>query len=1452
MTSDISYLTTSIDKTLADIYRNTVSLNNIYNISSNTLIDGGLTILSTMYISNNSFLSNDTTMLSNLNISNKTIINNAFVCNIINGTACIFNNNICNSMLTINNYNTNTLVCVNKLSVLNTFTNNIYINDSTTILSNLYCNKYINTSISILSPTINIGNVGSLINIKGSLLNEHIENLLLVDKLVTLNGFSTSSNIGSNAGFEIIGYTSTGYIKTSSDAKKYQIKSPIDDNINDINILDSNNNSIITGKSLLYNTTTINSKLYITSYSIFNSDVSTLSDMYCNNAFINSNCNIYGNLNINNTTLYNDNLSILSNLYSNNINVFNATINSNLLIYNNTVINNNISLLSSLAINSTSNNILYNLTTYSDINLNNIITNNFSIQNLLYCSTNSIFNKDTTFNSSLYISGLSQIKNTVNILNNINCSGNTTIYNNITLLSDINSLGNIACILKEYPTNSLATANGIPLWGFYRTGGIVKVRLDNISPEIVLNGLTYNYLQLNSSYIDLGVTVTDNITSNIIPYIVSILNNNIEILSNILVANTSNNISSLLNTSVENSYTIIYKAIDSEGNAKYKYRYLYFKNFVNNIISYSMYNSSSIINNISNNNYNLITSNNFTIECWINIPQNNIVQRLDIFNFLDSSIQLSFSINNNGLLCIYFPSTNTTILLSAVSVRLNTWNHIVWMRYNNMLYSYINGIISTSINIPSELTSLTGLNKLSIGLINGSISQPIVYSSAKYSTTNIIPSYDLSPTNNINVLYLLNNNMEVISTTNISGVYNISSRSTSKYKISYKTSLGYFGPVNNTYNFGSSWTYEAWIYQSSRNSNSQILVDFRDSISRVSNPINIICFTVNSSGYPQLWIPNTNSYITPTISTNIKLLEWTHIVLSYSNGILNSFINGIKSDNVQINLNINMSTLVISSWDTNKFNGYISQMALYKSIIYSSSFIPSFDITPININSNILLFVDNQIDNITSTYLTYNSTSTDNYINYRYLLDNNIIINNINDKRYVDAYNFNTGWLGPYIKDFTNVFNGSNNYTVEMWVYLTAQSDQGQFYLIDFRDPVSWDTSSGTSGWLGSSIQNDLHTNKIAFTINNNGQLVVWYGNIGNLTITNQTINYNTWNHIVWMKSNMNYYGIINGYCDGTVITNNESNNLTNLYSIILGRAANNTSVTGNYKFNGYMSQVLIRSDVCYDINTPFVPSYNLSDLNISNKNTVFYLNNNYNDNASNISLPVRFSVPILSRYISYIHAYDTTNGMIGPLSNNFNSMNNTNWTIECWVYQSNRGTTAYSLIGDFRNIYSPATNNIFGFGIKLNGKLCIVLYNYTTIEISNDVVPLNTWVHVVWSKQNNILYGFINGVNNYSIECSNYLNELVNVNYILVGGSADQVIPNTRSYQFYGQISQLKISLGFIYDSYVTFIPNNDLSYNINDTICLFLLHNNLIDIITNIQLTRKYNITNRFRLSN
>ena len=171
-----------------------------------------------------------------------------------------------------------------------------------------------------------------------------------------------------------------------------------------------------------------------------------------------------------------------------------------------------------------------------------------------------------SINSNLYISNNSNINGSVSLLSNLYVSGNCS-FNNTYIGNNLNILApNIYLQLSENLTNSDAANNGVPLWGFYRTGGILKIRLDTIPPVLTLNGNTTMNILINDTFIEPGLVATDNLDTNIIPYIKYIYNtSNTQLLSSYIYITQPTTLN-IIDTTIVNTYTIIYEAKDSVGN----------------------------------------------------------------------------------------------------------------------------------------------------------------------------------------------------------------------------------------------------------------------------------------------------------------------------------------------------------------------------------------------------------------------------------------------------------------------------------------------------------------------------------------------------------------------------------------------------------------------------------------------------------------------------------------------------------------------------------------------------------------------------------------------------------------------------------------------------------------------------------------------------------------------
>jgi hypothetical protein len=228
-------------------------------------------------------------------------------------------------------------------------------------------------------------------------------------------------------------------------------------------------------------------------------------------------------------------------------------------VSNNTIINGTVSINSSLYVSGS------------------LSMNTGTINSNLYVNNNTLINNNITILSSLLISNTSILNNTTTINNSLNVSGNTTINGNITLgntLTNLNILGKIIGNLPEYSDNTSAISNGVPLWGWYRTGGIIKIRLSDQPPILNLSGSSTINITSGNTFNDPGVYAYDNIDGILVPYLTSINNTST---SNIIINQIPITGTTLItNTTILpiGNYIITYNAINTSSNYQNIYRNL--------------------------------------------------------------------------------------------------------------------------------------------------------------------------------------------------------------------------------------------------------------------------------------------------------------------------------------------------------------------------------------------------------------------------------------------------------------------------------------------------------------------------------------------------------------------------------------------------------------------------------------------------------------------------------------------------------------------------------------------------------------------------------------------------------------------------------------------------------------------------------------------------------------
>ena len=491
----------------------------------------------------------------------------------------------------------------------------------------------------------------------------------------------------------------------------------------------------ITG-GCIFNNLNIND-MYISNNLIAKNNITINTDFYIQNNAIINNISVFNTLFINNSSIINNNVTVNNNLFSNYAMINSISVNNILVdsdsIFNNITCRSNLNISLDLSckniqtnnINVLNDSILYNnVTILSNLNTNNFITNSITTNSILTCK-NLLTYTNSTINSSLYVS------NITNIMGNINVSSVCNIVNDLYIgdsikTNKISFKGSIICALSEYLDNATAAANGVPYNGLYRLGGLVKIRLDLVSPIILLNGDPIINTYVNNVFTDPLISSSDNLGDVLTPVIVG-----------------------TVNITIVGTYNLSYYVLDSYNNkSNIVYRTV---NVINYPIISSILIASKIITFTLTGIYNtlsyMITKSNIVIVSEIELLTNSIDTTSLTLDLIPYNIILLLKDFNNSII--------KTIVIGLTSIKLGPVLEIVG--FNPYIVKSSPATYDVSINIKAYTIPSTPLSITYSVVDNLNISQTfitgtllgIVYNKS-YKVT-----YSAKDSSNITVSYTL-------------------------------------------------------------------------------------------------------------------------------------------------------------------------------------------------------------------------------------------------------------------------------------------------------------------------------------------------------------------------------------------------------------------------------------------------------------------------------------------------------------------------------------------------------------------------------------------------------------------------------------------------------------------------------------------------------------------------
>ena len=389
------------------------------------------------------------------------------------------------------------------------------------------------------------------------------------------------------------------------------------------------------------------------------------------------------------------------------------------------------------------------------------------------------------------------------------------------------------------------------------------------------------------------------------------------------------------------------------------------------------------------------------------------------------------------------------------------------------------------------------------------------------------------------------------------------------------------------------------------------------------------------------------------------------------------------------------------------------------------------------------------------------------------------------------------GWWSNYfdgtgdylvVTGSSNLAFGSNNFTIEFFVYLNAFPAANQV-LYDAR-------ASGGTTTLAPALYVAQTTNVLSYFTNNA------------VRITGTTVlRVGQWYHVLLSRVSGTTRMFLNGVQEGSNYT--DANVYINGASRPVIAAAGDS--TGAGPVNGYISNLRVLNGT--GVTSVTVPTSPLTA--IANTQLLTCQSNRFVDNSTNAYTITKNGDAAIVPFSAFNNA-PTYNGPEGvqstflPGANNYALINQSlipidqqTFTIEAWVYLTANEQQVYPEL-----ICDDATNDFnWNFGIRNSRKISFMWR--TGLNVYNESrgltsLALNTWNHIAISVNGNTIWLYLNGVADLS--SANALSSRMQVdNKTAIGG-----IPGAGSSFFYkGFVSNLSVLNGVgKYPNGTTFTP--------------------------------------------
>jgi hypothetical protein len=462
------------------------------------------------------------------------------------------------------------------------------------------------------------------------------------------------------------------------------------------------------------------------------------------------------------------------------------------------------------------------------------------------------------------------------------------------------------------------------------------------------------------------------------------------------------------------------------------------------------------------------------------------------------------------------------------------------------------------------------------------------------------------------------------------------------------------------------------------------------------------------------------------------------------------FINGtqVLSSTYNSSLGSPNRLLVNSAWDNNGFygggNGYVSNVRWIKgTALYTASFtVPTSSLTAVTntqlLTCNAATIIDGSTNNFT---ITNNGTATVSSAVTPFsstFSPFKIKKNNPNPTMltgYGASFNGSNQYLS--LPNTSALDLGSNNFTMEAWVYPTSVSGNKNIFYIN----------GNASSY--SAICLYIQDSKFAFLANQTGGYP-WTLQIG---AVGPTISSNTWYHVAATRSGNSFYVFVNGtlvsgapYSLSGALFNGTTNSIGYQASMtsnnFLGYISNARIINGTALYTASFAPptsplTAITSCSLLTCNAATIVDASTKNLTITNNNSVV-ASSSFTPFSSSLIAPTNYSV-----------AFNGSSTWLTTPSTSSLAIGTGDFTYECWAYLSSTpGQYNSNAMSSFVQNSAGDHGTYIGFTSALTAFATLKLDNSTSLTLNSGATTyaLNTWHHVVLSRVGTTVSLFFNG----------------------------------------------------------------------------------------------------------